>query len=65
MLLISPGAKPVAVLLCFGREKPGPTGPCNVEIGAPIEGLRSLGAFSVSTAAMIVLYSDQDQCEAK
>ena len=53
-LLISPAPKPVKVRLCFGRVKPGPTGPCiNDEIGAPIEGLRSRGAFCVAAVAML------------
>jgi hypothetical protein len=42
-LLISLGPKPVTVLLCFGREKVGPTGPWRSERGALVEGLRSLG----------------------
>ena len=48
--LISPAPKPVAVRLCLGRVKPGPTGPCNVEIGALVEGFRSLGAEAVAAA---------------
>jgi hypothetical protein len=40
--LISEGPKPVAVLLCFGREKAGPTGPCRSDSGAEVEGLLSL-----------------------
>jgi hypothetical protein len=49
--LMSPAPKPVAVRMCLGLEKPGPTGPVSVEMGAPIEGLRSRGA---ATAAAIV-----------
>lgn len=41
-LLISPGPKPVTVLLCFGRVKlAGPTGPLRSASGALIEGRRS------------------------
>jgi hypothetical protein len=40
--LISEGPKPVAVLLCFGREKAGPTGPCRSDRGAEVEGFLSL-----------------------
>jgi hypothetical protein len=42
-LLISLGPKPVTVLLCFGRVKAGPTGPCKSPSGALVEGLRSRG----------------------
>jgi hypothetical protein len=42
--LMSPAPKPVAVRLCFGLVKPGPTGPDKVEMGALVEGLRSRGA---------------------
>lgn len=53
-LLISLGPKPVAVRLCFGRLKPGPTGPTNVEMGAPIESFRSRGAPSTAAAAAML-----------
>jgi hypothetical protein len=43
MLLISLGPNPVTVLLCFGRVKAGPTGPCKSASGALVEGLRSRG----------------------
>src|SRR5271170_2701480 len=57
-LLISSGPTPVAVRLCLGLLKPGPTGPCNCEMGAPTEGLRSLVGLStraeeMATAAML------------
>jgi hypothetical protein len=42
--LISPAPKPVKVRLCLGLEKPGPTGPCRSEMGALVEGRRSLEA---------------------
>lgn len=41
--LISPGPKPVTVLLCFGRLKDGPTGPFRSASGALVEGRRSRG----------------------
>jgi hypothetical protein len=50
---MSAAPKPVAVRLCFGRLKPGPTGPTNVEMGAPIEGFRSLGAGATAAAAIL------------
>ncbi len=52
--LMSPGPKPVAVRLCFGRVKPGPTGPDNVDIGALVEGLRSRGDEDTAAAAMML-----------
>jgi hypothetical protein len=53
-LLISPAPNPVKVRLCFGREKPGPTGPCiSEEMGAPIEGFRSRGGFWVAVVAIL------------
>lgn len=52
-LLISPAPKPVKVLLCFGRVKPGgPTGPLRSEIGAPVLGRRSRGGGGVGVAIM-------------
>jgi len=42
MLLISLAPKPVKVRLCFGLLKLGPTGPCRSDIGALVDGLRSL-----------------------
>lgn len=51
-LLISWAPNPVAVRLCFGRVNPGPTGPCRVEIGAPIEAFRSLGDAVPAVAMM-------------
>lgn len=50
---MSPAPKPVAVRLCFGRVKPGPTGPDRVEMGALVEGLRSRGDVAVVAAAMV------------
>ena len=49
-LLISPGPKPVTVLLCFGRVKlAGPTGPLKSAMGALVEGRRSrAGAAAVA-----------------
>ena len=38
--LISAGPKPVNVLLCLGRLKPGPTA-CSSATGTPMDGLRS------------------------
>ena len=38
-LLISVAPNPVAVLLCFGLVKSGPTGPLRSEMGALVEGL--------------------------
>jgi hypothetical protein len=41
-LLISPAPKPVTVLLCLRRVRPGgPTGPIRSEMGAPVLGRRS------------------------
>ena len=51
--LMSPGPNPVAVRLCFGLVKPGPTGPVRVEIGAPVESLRSRGDEATAAAAML------------
>lgn len=62
-LLISPGPKPVAVRLCLGRVKPGPTGPCSWEIGAPMEGFRSRGSRWVgdaTVAAAMVMKEDDN-----
>lgn len=50
--LMSPAPNPVAVRLCLGLVKPGPTGPTKVEMGALVEGLRSRGALSTAAAAM-------------
>jgi hypothetical protein len=55
-LLMSAAPKPVAVRLCFGRLKPGPTGPTNVEMGAPMESFRSLGALSTVAAAAAAIF---------
>lgn len=41
--LISPGPKPVTVLLCLGRLKEGPTGPFRSASGALVEGRRWRG----------------------
>ena len=57
-LLMSPAPKPVYARLCFGRVKPGPTGPVIREAtGAPIEGLRSRGGRSAAggVAMMMVM----------
>lgn len=35
------------VRLCLGLEKPGPTGPWSSEIGALVDGRRSLGAAAM------------------
>ncbi len=51
--LMSPAPKPVAVRLCLGREKPGPTGPVKVEMGAPVEGLRSRGGGAAAAAILL------------
>ena len=41
--LISPGPKPVTVLVCLGRVRlGGPTGPLRSASGELVEGLRSL-----------------------
>jgi len=49
--LISPGPKPVTVLLCLGRVKfAGPTGPCRSASGALVEGRRSLGDAEAAVA---------------
>lgn len=53
-LLISLGPKPVTVRLCFGRVKPGPTGPWSSASGALVEGLRSRG---VGLAVAILMMS--------
>jgi len=46
--LISPGPKPVAVLLCFGLVMPGgPTAVWKSLMGEETLGLRSLGAEAV------------------
>jgi hypothetical protein len=47
-ILMSPGPNPVNVRLCLGRLKPGPTGPCRSEIGAPTEGRRSRKAVDIA-----------------
>ena len=60
-LLISSAPRPVDVLLCFGRVKPGPTGPWSCEMGALIEGLRSLDGAASGLAGM--LDSDADEGE--
>jgi len=41
-LLMSAAPKPVAVRACFGLVKSGPTGPLSSDMGALVEGLRSL-----------------------
>jgi hypothetical protein len=41
--LISPGPKPVTVLLCLGRLKEGPTGPFRSASGELVEGRRWRG----------------------
>ena len=64
--LMSPGPKPVAVRLCFGRVKPGPTGPAKVEIGALVEGLRSRGDEVAAAAAMLLaIWGTGEEGEAK
>ena len=51
MLLISEGPKPVDVRLCLGLVMPsGPTGPLRSEIGAEVEGFRSLVVVDVAMA---------------
>ena len=45
--LMSPLPNPVNVRLCFGRENSGPTGPWSSEIGALVDGLRSLDVVLV------------------
>lgn len=50
-VLISLGVKPVAVLLCFGLENAGPTGPVRLSKGADIEGRRWRWASSVAMVA--------------
>lgn len=53
--LISPGPKPVTVLLCFGRLMPGgPTGVWNSPIGAEVLGFRSLVGPEVEVGLAIV-----------
>lgn len=52
-LLISAAPKPVAVRACFGRVKSGPTGPLSSDMGALVEGLRSL--FGVPLAVDMLL----------
>jgi hypothetical protein len=37
----------------LGLVKPGPTGPLKVEMGALVEGLRSLGVEAVAAVAML------------
>lgn len=39
---MSAAPNPVAVRACFGRVKSGPTGPLSSDMGALVEGLRSL-----------------------
>jgi len=48
--LISPGPKPVTVLLCFGLVNWGPTGPWRSANGALIEGRLSRGVAAVAVA---------------
>ena len=50
--LISAGAMPVNVRLCFGRLKPGPTG-LRSSTGTPMDGLRCRTKGSVGFEAMI------------
>jgi hypothetical protein len=51
--LISPGPKPVTVLLCLGRVKfAGPTGPFRSAIGALVEGRRSRGEAEEAVAIL-------------
>jgi len=52
-LLISAAPKPVAVRACFGLVKSGPTGPLSSDMGAFVEGLRSL--FCVPLGADMLL----------
>lgn len=55
-LLISPGPRPVEVLLCLGREMPaGPTAPWISTIGAPVEGRRSRVGNRGCSVAMAAL----------
>ena len=62
--LISWAPKPVEVRLCFGRLKPGPTGPCKVLMGAPTEGLRSLVEVVVAISTIgVELSGDGVICE--
>lgn len=63
--LMSWAPNPVAVRLCFGRVNPGPTGPCKVEIGAPMEGLRSLGVAVLVVAMMSWIWRVRAQKTAK
>lgn len=51
--LISPGPKPVTVLLCLGRVKAGPTGPCRSASGALVEGRRSRGDDDEAAVAIL------------
>jgi hypothetical protein len=52
-LLISPGPKPVTVLLCFGLVKlAGPTGPLKSASGALVDGRRSLAGGPVAAVAI-------------
>jgi len=55
MLLISEGPNPVDVLLCLGLLMPsGPTGPFRSEMGAEVEGFRSLVEVDVAMAVCTV-----------
>ena len=47
-LLMSKAPNPVAVRLCLARLKSGPMGPLSSEIGALVEGLRSLAAMAAA-----------------
>lgn len=56
MLLISFAPKPVKVRRCFGLLKSGPIGPCRSEIGALVDGRRSLvlvGMFRGGTSKCV------------
>lgn len=52
-LLISPGPKPVTVLLCLGRVNCGPTGPLKSDSGALVEGRRSRGCVAFAVVAIL------------
>lgn len=55
-LLISDAPKPVAVLACLGRVKPGPTGPLSSDMGALVESFRSRALVPLGVDMVLVLW---------
>lgn len=65
-LLMSAAPKPVAVRACFGLVKSGPTGPWSSDMGALVEGLRSLFCVPLVVDMMLaMLATPHIQCSKK